>query len=537
MKKTAITLLLMMTAICGYAQSAYDGLIFSENNYEGTARSVAMGNAFTALGGDLGAVTINPAGSAVAGYSQITLTPGLTFSASTSRGVSPYKDGALPYFERTMKSRMTRFNMPNLGFTINWDTNRKSGLKNVTVGFIVNKTASFDQDVYANGMNSTTSFMGALAVESDGLPAGDLNAEDAYDFMPWKSVIGYQSGMIGTFGGYDNQYAGASELIYDNNEIILGGALDQTYGRRVTGGKFDYVLNIGGNISDFLYIGANLGMTSLEYSYEDYFKEKAINPEDFEIVFDNGTTCFSQMKYKSSYSADGAGYYAKFGAILTPGAGFRIGASIQTPTLNTITERWWQSGETEFTSSIFNGYASSPEGEYRYTFRAPYRANFGIAYTLGSIAAISADYEVCDFSTMEFRSEGYDDDDYFSEVNEDIRKRFGLSHAFRTGAELKLGLLAVRAGYGFTTSSEKLNAWNEELPTIYRHNLSFGLGYSSKGSFFADIAARRNFSTSEYYMPYSDYIFDDEDNILDPAPELLIRSSNWKILFTLGWRF
>ena len=535
MRKTAFTLLLALTAVCGYAQNAYDGLIFSENNYEGTARSVAMGNAFTALGGDLGAVTINPAGSAVAGYSQITLTPGITFSTSTAQGVSPYEDGSLPYFERSMKSRMTRFDMPNIGFTINWDTNRKTGLKNITLGFIVNKTASFDQDVYANGINSTTSFMGALAVESDGLLATDLGAADAYDYMPWKSVVGYKSNMIGTFGGYDDRYAGASELIYDNDEIIIGGALDQTYGRRVTGGKFDYVFNVGANISDFLYIGANLGMTSLDYSHDYYFKEKAMNPEDFEIAFKDGTTCFNQMKYRYSYAADGEGYYAKFGAILTPGGGFRIGAAIQTPTINTITERWWQSGETEYTSSSFNGHAVSPEGEYRYTFVAPLRANFGIAYTLGNLAAFSVDYEMCDFSTMEFRSEGFDD--YFDDANEDIKNRFGMSHALRAGAEMKLGPIAVRAGYGITTSSEKLNGWNEEIPVTYRQNASFGLGYSSKGSFFADIAARRNFTTSEYYMPYSDYIFDDEDNILDPAPELLISSSNWKVLFTIGWRF
>ena len=73
MKKTVISLLLGLSAAFGYAQTAYDALLFSENDYEGTARSVAMGNAFTALGGDLGSIGINPAGSAVAGYSQFTL--------------------------------------------------------------------------------------------------------------------------------------------------------------------------------------------------------------------------------------------------------------------------------------------------------------------------------------------------------------------------------------------------------------------------------------------------------------------------------
>ena len=96
MRKTAITIIFSLAAAAAQAQTAYDALMFSENHYEGTARSVAMGNAFTALGGDLGAVTINPAASAVAGYSQLTITPSLTFTVNTARGVSPYSDGSLP---------------------------------------------------------------------------------------------------------------------------------------------------------------------------------------------------------------------------------------------------------------------------------------------------------------------------------------------------------------------------------------------------------------------------------------------------------
>ena len=136
MKKTALTILMALAAAAAYAQTAYDALLFSENNYEGTARTVAMGNAFTALGGDLGSVAINPAGSAVAGYSQISLSPTLTFSASTTKGVSPYSDGTLPYFEKQHRSSITRFSMPNIGATLNFDTHRTSGLKNVTIGFI-----------------------------------------------------------------------------------------------------------------------------------------------------------------------------------------------------------------------------------------------------------------------------------------------------------------------------------------------------------------------------------------------------------------
>ena len=75
MKKTAIALLLAGISAGAGAQTMYDAFNYSKSNYEGTARTVAMGNAFTALGGDIGAVSINPAGSAVARYSLVSVSP------------------------------------------------------------------------------------------------------------------------------------------------------------------------------------------------------------------------------------------------------------------------------------------------------------------------------------------------------------------------------------------------------------------------------------------------------------------------------
>ena len=545
MRKTAITLLLMATAAGAYAQNAYDALNFSENNYEGSARTVAMGNAFTALGGDLGAVTINPAGSAVAGYSQFAITPGLTFSTSTAQGVSPFDSGELPYFQKAMKSRISRFSIPNFGLTFNWDTGRKSGLKSFTFGFVLSKTASWDEDVYANGTNNTTSFMGQMAAEATelGLTGAHLGASDAYDFMPWKHVIGYRSGMISTFGGYDDQFVGASELIFSNpstgyDEIALGGTLEQTYGRRVSGGKYDYIFNLGGNISDFLYLGMNLGINTLEYNYDEYFKEVAVNPSDFEISFDDGSyMCFEKMKYNYGYSASGTGFFAKFGFIVTPFAGLRIGGAIQTPTVTTIEETWEMSGYADFTGSGASQTDSSPLGENRYRLRSPMRANIGAAYTFGSFGVISADYEMCNYGGMRFDGSSYDRD-YFAEINQDIQNRFGTAHSFRAGLEVKpSSSIALRAGYNVSGCAEKVNAWGERIEPVYTQNASFGLGFSSKGSFFADIAARRTFIADELFMPYADYIYDEEGYISAPTPEICNKKSLWKLLLTVGWRF
>lgn len=542
MKKTVISIFLGLSAICGYAQTAYDALLFSENNYEGTARTMAMGNAFTALGGDLGSVGINPAGSAVAGYSQLTLTPSLTFSASTTQGVSPYKDGHLPYFERQMKSRMTDLGMPNIGFTINYDTNRTSGVKNVTFGFVVNKTAAWNEDVYAAGTNSTTSFMGSMAYDAtvSGLTGTDLGAAAAFDRMPWKPVVGYQSGMISTFGGYDDQFVGASEVIYDNGDVALGGPLNQSYGRRVDGGKYDYLINVGANISDFIYIGANLGISSLDYTYNEYFKETAVDPSDFEIALSNGETIyFDEMRYKYAYSASGAGYYGKIGVIVTPGAGLRIGAAVQTPTINTITEEWQQAGETSYTDGKYDASSSSPYGRGSYRMVSPSRANFGIAYAFGKLGVISADYEVTDYSQMRYRTSDYDRD-YFESVNEEIREYFRASHMLRLGLEVKpMAELAVRAGYSMATSPEKCFECSSDIPTVRNQNVSFGLGYSSKNSFFADFAVRRTILQDEYFMPYADYMYDADGYLNENAyaPEIINERSLWKVLVTFGWRF
>lgn len=547
MKQTALTLLLIFTAVTGFAQTAYDALNFSENNYEGTARSVAMGNAFTALGGDLGAVSINPAGSAVSKYSQITLTPGMTISANISQGVSPYDDGSLPYFERRLRNTDTDFCIPNIGFSFNWETGRKTGIRNWSLGVVMNNSKSWSENLYANGNNSTTSFMGQMADEAtrNGFTGTGLSAENAFYHHPWKTVLGYQTGMISTFGGMDDAFVGASELIFENNqtggyEISLGGPLDQSYGKSVSGSKSDIVINLATNISDFIYVGANLGINMIDYSYTDYFKESAVDPKDFAFEMANGDyVCFESMKYMYDYYAAGTGVYGKFGIIVTPGLGLRFGAAIQTPTITTIKEYYSEYASTDFSVSNYSASMYSPEGDFKYKLRSPWRANFGLAYTLGGFAAISVDYELSDYSSMRYKS-SFDDHEYFMEVNQNIMEWFGTAHSLRAGLEIKpISEFAIRAGYGFETSPDIFyDKSGKKLPAEMSYqNFSFGLGYSSKGSFFADLACRCTLLPDEYIMPYADYIYDDEGYVLTPVPEIRNKRSLWKILLTVGWRF
>ena len=552
-----MTVLLAVFASSLYGQTAYDALMLSENSYEGTARSVAMGNAFTALGGDLGAVSINPAGSAMASYSQITITPGITIASATSEGVSPFDDGELPYFQRKMKSDHTKLNLPNIGFTMNFKTGRRQGLTSWTLGFIVNKTADYSQDVYANGINSTTSFIGQMAYEASrmGYFPDELGREDAYDKsgIPWKYITGFQSAM---FDPFDDIYVAATEKVFDDKTAFVAGELDQTYGRRTSGNKYEYIINAGLNFSDFVYVGVNLGINSMTYSYDEYFKEKAVNPDDFLVEYKNeageivASKYFSQMKYKSGYSLSGTGLFAKFGIIVNPFEGLRIGAAIQTPTSTEVREEWEDEGQTDFTGPDGNRYSSfSPYGENRWQFTSPLKANFGVAYTFGSIGTISADYELSNYANLRYTHSDYTDRSALESINEDMKNSYGVAHNVRAGLEIKpTPAFAIRAGYGMKTSAQRA-IWDDieskyvSLDQEYTHKASFGLGFSSKGSFFADLALTRTFVPKEYFMPYDDYMYTTDNNgdlIIDPnyyAPELLIKSALWKVALTIGFRF
>ena len=553
MKKTAILLLLACITASAGAQTMYDAFNYSKSNYVGTARTAAMGNAFTALGGDIGAVSINPAGSAVARYSQISVTPGISISTNTAMGTTT------DWFEKNLRTSMTRFAMPNFGFTINFETPRISGLKNWSIGFIGTRTDTYQDDMMASGSNANTSFAGSLATLANGYDSGVLLADDAYDNIPvndWRAILAHRThiaSLVPLLPGQDennaptNEYIGVTENAYlntdeDGNQYFImkqGGPIDQTFARRTLGSKYDYVINLGGNFSDVVFVGANLGITSLRYSHQYYIRETAQDPTFFETEFD-------YLKYGYGYDATGTAVYGKFGIIVTPGAGLRLGAAIQTPSSITINESWSMSAEHSSYNSE-GGSETSPDGEYSYRILSPFRFNVGAALTFGDLGLISIDYERCNYGSMRFSELRSNDNTAFEDVNADIRNTMGVSHEVRAGIEVKpLPELAVRAGYSLITSAlpsdvDYQNQFIWERTDGDMHNFSLGLGYSSKGSFFADLAVRLTKYADTWIYPYEYYVYDDDWNQYVDAnvltPEIISRRMLWNVMLTLGLRF
>ena len=65
MNKFFLSLILILATGTIVSQNVFDALRYSNDKIEGSARYSAMSGAFGALGGELSAISINPAGSAI----------------------------------------------------------------------------------------------------------------------------------------------------------------------------------------------------------------------------------------------------------------------------------------------------------------------------------------------------------------------------------------------------------------------------------------------------------------------------------------
>ncbi len=572
MKKTiSIAAALVASVTFAGAQNMYDAINFSRNDYLGTARTMALSNAVTAIGGDLGTIGINPAGSAVANFGQLTITPGLSVS-SVSSAYSPVGDTAFGAFGGSSRSRL---NLPNLGISMVLNTGRSSGLKSFSFAVVSNQTVQYNYSALAFGTNSMTSKIAEFAASADGIAESVLAGSNAYynSSVSWDILTAYKSGMFSSYG-QDGRYVGVTEgLNYDPDYHFVPGELSQTSSITKEGYKNDLVFNFGGNVSDRFFFGVNLGTPTASYRYSEAFYEAAVNPDVFPVSFildsgDEATTYFRSSTYNYSYTADIDGIYAKIGFIAIPLTGLRVGAAIQTPTIYTVTEQWQYGASTSFGDSYFNGSQTSPRGEYSYCLKSPYVVDLGVAYTFGQYGFVSLDYELTDYSVMRFSDldSDYMSGDRYLDVNETNRNFAGLSHSFRIGAEMKLSpAFSLRAGASVLSSPERhwldsegqdvtADKFLREFDTYNSHaknlvsasyykdrttSLSFGVGYSSAGSFFADLGASLTRYPEATFSPYYDY---DNYNVAGAlvnakSPRILNRPNLWNVALTFGWRF
>ncbi len=516
--KILLAAILVIATTNAWAQTAWDAYRYSQQFNEGTARSVAMGNAMVALGGDMGAITINPAASGVYRYHEFVFTPSVTVAA-----------GQADYLGTITSDSKTRFGVPNFGYVASFTTGRKkSGLINWNLAFAFNKTNNFTSRMSVSGRTAESSWLGSLANSTNGIYAPDMDMNSMNDPFytsdaGWTSILGWNTSLMDTLPDSPYDYIAATENI-NGYDIAVGGELDQHFMKESIGSISEATLNFGGNISNKLFFGVNLGITSIWYKYNEIYSESAVNPNQFDSQF-------RDFSHYYGYSTSGTGVNLKAGLIYLPVKGLRLGASISTPTWMFLYEEW----EEQMSANFADGYSqslTSPLGTYNYKLNSPFRWNIGAAYTFGKFGVVSIDYENANYSRMRLQ-EDYETDyayDVFGEENRYIRNTFGSSNIIRAGIEINASQqLAIRGGYQYYSSGIKNDKTSVQVGSL-------GLGYTARSGFFADIAYQKQFANQESFQLYDD-ITGSDNNIITAAPVGSNKSGNWKLLLSIGLKF
>ena len=494
-------------------QYSYNALMFSSQYYDGTARSLAMGNAMTALGGDMGALSYNPAASGVYRYSEFTLTPSVYSNLSHTAFLG----------ERISNNR-SRFALSNLGWTGAFETGRTRGLLNLNFAITANQTANFAYRSSGQGIQNGSSYLGYLAASMPAIPGDQMTMPENYPERPfynssasWSQILGWNTGLLDTLVGYPDVFLGATENIDGQGNIAVPGALVQDYFREKTGYVQDIVINASGNVDNIFFFGVSVTLQSIWLNEYTSITEKAGNP----ALFQTGFTDFTR---EYTLTTSGIGVDVSAGFIVRPVAGLTVGGSISTPNWMFLNEVWLESMNGNTTQYGYSK-VDSPTGSYSYRVTSPFKWNLGVGYTVGNFLAIGVDYERTDYSDI-FLSSRSGNRDEFAADNELMASNFKAVNNIRAGIEAwPISCFAVRLGYNYYDTSEK-HFDNS------RHYASAGLGYRSTSGFFIDMAYQQqcNFNSNTFNL-YDSYM----DGMTAPvASEDYL---NWKLLLTLGWRF
>jgi len=492
-----------------FGQNAWDAYRYSHISYQGSARSLALGNAVTALGGDFTSISMNPAAAGLYHYSEFSFTPAFTTRFSQ-----------VDYFNQPANDKYTRLGVSEFGYVGSWNlSGKRQGPITLSFAAGYNKVQDFTHQTSVLLNGSTTSWLSSAATLTDGISFEKLEHKDGYNpyydsGAPWRSVLAWNTYLLDLIPDTHNQYIGRTENIdHDNQEIYVGGLLDQRFLRESKGSMGDYVFALGSNFNDRIFVGASFAFRNIHYRTFEKYVETAQNPQEFQ-------TGFRDFSHTYQQTTTGSGFHMKVGIIALPLNNLRIGAAFTTPTWTTLTDEW----QERMTARFVDGYEheDSPYGRYSYKVQTPWRYSVGATYLLGNTGLISVDYEGVDYRNMNM-SALYDKME-FAKENDDIRLgspdyRFGISHIIRAGAEFRIGTFSLRGGYSYYSAGEEL--LNDS------HRVSGGLGIRGKRS-FADVGVSYRLKENEYFSLY---------DIADtPAPGMNTLT-RLRVAFTVGFRF
>lgn len=481
-----------------------DILRYSRADLGGTARTQAIGGAQTALGGDIGSLSSNPAGLGFFRRSDFSFSPTIT----DIRNNTSYLGNQYSYDKGAV-------NFANIGVvwarsTPQADEGKKSaGWLSYAFGLGYNRTNTYNSNFSFSGKNKLSSFTYYLADQANLYGINVDNSGNASD----NTLAGqaYNAALI-------NSQKNGNQTTYQPGTFPSGSNPANQSGYNYQAGRTDDVnISFGTNYGNQLYLGVGANLSTLRYSYAFNFLETGINNTQTPTINVHG------LNYTENFDAAGTGVSAKAGLIYRPDASIRLGAYLQTPTWYHITEAVNNTmvSSTDATGAPLYTPAASNGGLASYDMKTPWKYNFGGSFFFKTFAFISADVELVDYKSASFHSA----DSVSLLINKNIQSIYRSAVNYRLGAEIKAGIFSFRAGYALYGNPYSATTLLSSATTSY----TGGLGLRT-GNFYADIAV----INTQFNSPYTAYPI---AAISPPSPMVSINSNRTDFVLTLGSRF
>ena len=500
----------------------------------GTARSMAMGNAFTALGADMVSASLNPAGVAMYVGGDLSFTPTISVAKSnTSDGFDNSAD------------RTTRLVVPNFGVVV--PVSMSTGvLTNVNFAVSYNRIADFNQTRTMSSLghspqNSLANYLCTFSNANNKSLAFDDNGHLMFGNPHyWGAVLAYDCYITNKDDeGWFIDRIGENAIVDQYSMLETRGAVDE------------WSFAGGFNLIDKVYLGISIGIQSIDYTRKTYYGENYLYGEN-EVPVIGGISLENRLNYTDYMQTTnfyGTGHNFKFGVTARPLHWLRVGVAYHTPTYYSLdiyydgkmqTETSFLDVETgkelEYTKNDGESPYFEVYGINSWRFRTPSRLLTGVAVTLGNRAILSADYERSWYQTLRLQWSIIDDLD--SVYKEYYKEVFKANNTIRLGLEYyALPAVALRAGYIWSDSaikSEYVNAiTSRPLPTTQSF-LTAGLGLHLNKTTYLDFAYQ--YGTTHYTPIQPFYVTNGAEALIDSAT-FETKTTNQHFILTLGFRF
>lgn len=505
-----LSLLLMISSV-SLSQTITEAVRYSVSDYASTARSIAVGGAFSSLGADISAVSTNPAGLGEYKYGEYVLSVGTSILSNKAnlRGQSS-------------SSTAASFNLGVLGYV---STNRHrstSAVKYSSFVISLNKFLDFGES-FEYAASTAGSIAERFTERANGLSPGDLG-----DF---EAGPAFDAGVIFDFDR-DNFY----ETDFDAFQAPV--LKTQTVDRNGSG--LELAFGYGANINNKVSVGASIGIPFFSFEENKVYRE---------IDDNNSINFFENLEYTEFLETSGAGFNAKLGVIVKPTKKLRVSLAGHSPSFMFLTDSFNTDISYTFndTGSPQTSVGSSGNfAPFQYGIRTPWRAIAGAAYMFSfgelrqrrneedaKFAArkrkqlrgfVSGEVEYVSFNQASFNltssSNNPLDQILENDLNNQIESDLGSAVIVKLGAELAQNKLRYRAGIRYEPSAFK---------AVSDPNLAFsgGLGYRM-GRVFLDLAGSFN-TADQVYSPY--FLLNDANNqVVD------LQQQRINVDFTIGYK-